>query len=32
MFYLNFPAADGFIQTLETLSEDAYIFSAPETY
>ena len=32
MFNLSFPSADGFIQTLETLSEDAYIFSAPETY
>lgn len=30
MFY-SFPASDGLIQTLETFSEDAYIFCAPET-
>ncbi len=27
----SYPASDEFIETLETLSEDAYIFSAPET-
>ena len=26
-----YPAEDNFIETLETLSKDAYIFSAPET-
>ncbi len=26
-----FPAGDSFIETLETYSEDAYIFCAPET-
>ena len=25
------PSEDGLIQTLENFSEDAYIFSAPET-
>lgn len=27
----RFPAGDGFIDTFETYSEDAYIFCAPET-
>lgn len=30
MFCL-YPTKDRFIETLETYSEDAYIFSAPET-
>ena len=27
----NYPQKDSFIETLETYSEDAYIFCAPET-
>lgn len=27
----NFPGSDGLLETLETFSEDAYIFCAPET-
>ncbi len=28
---MMFPSHDSFIETVETYSEDAYIFSAPET-
>ena len=31
MIQYSYPAEDHFIETIETLSEDAYIFSAPET-
>lgn len=31
MLNYNFPSSDGLIETLETFSEDAYIFCAPET-
>ena len=31
MLICNFPNNDSFIETLETYSDDAYIFSAPET-
>ncbi len=31
MSLLYFPASDGFAETIETFSEDAYIFCAPET-
>lgn len=27
----SFPASDGLFETIETFSEDAYIFCAPET-
>ncbi len=27
----NFPNDDGLLETLETFSQDAYIFCAPET-
>lgn len=27
----SYPKKDGFFETLETYSEDAYIFCAPET-
>lgn len=28
---MMFPSNDGFMKTVETYSEDAYIFCAPET-
>lgn len=32
MFMLySFPSTDGLFETIETFSEDAYIFCAPET-
>ena len=31
MTLYNFPNNDGLLETLETFSEDAYIFCAPET-
>ena len=31
MFNCNYPSMDGFLQTLEANSENAYIFCAPET-
>ena len=31
MNLLSFPATDSFAETIETFSEDAYIFCAPET-
>ena len=31
MIYYSYPAEDYFAETIETLSQDAYIFSAPET-
>ena len=31
IIYYSYPAEDSFIETLETLSEDAYIFCSPET-
>ena len=31
MMICSYPKKDEFIQTLETYSEDAYIFCAPET-
>lgn len=31
MSYLFFPSGDGLAKTIETFSEDAYIFCAPET-
>ena len=31
IIYYSYPAQDHFIETLETLTENAYIFSAPET-
>ena len=31
MIYSYFPLGDGLAKTLETYSEDAYIFCAPET-
>ena len=31
MKYYSFPANDSFMETVETFSEDAYIFCAPET-
>ncbi len=31
MSLLSFPAGDSLAETIETFSEDAYIFCAPET-
>ncbi len=31
MAYQYFPTGDGLAETIETFSEDAYIFCAPET-
>lgn len=31
MYLLSFPAGDDLFKTIETFSEDAYIFCAPET-
>lgn len=31
MCYSFFPSGDGLAKTIETFSEDAYIFCAPET-
>lgn len=31
MCYMSFPANDSLLETIETFSEDAYIFCAPET-
>ena len=31
MAYKYFPSVDGLTETIETFSEDAYIFCAPET-
>ena len=31
MYYSSFPVSDSFAETVETFSEDAYIFCAPET-
>lgn len=31
MITYSYPAEDHFIETMEALSEDAYIFCAPET-
>ena len=31
MSYLLYPTGDGLTETIETFSEDAYIFCAPET-
>lgn len=31
MYMMSFPAGDSLIETIETFSEDAYIFCAPET-
>ena len=31
MAYKYFPGGDGLADTIETFSEDAYIFCAPET-
>ena len=31
MMNYSFPSDDNFIETIETFSEDAYIFCAPET-
>ena len=31
MTYKYFPLGDGLAETIETFSEDAYIFCAPET-
>lgn len=31
MSFYSFPRGDGLVETIETFSEDAYIFCAPET-
>lgn len=31
MIVMSFPPGDSLVETIETFSEDAYIFCAPET-